>query len=93
MDWTKIESEAVADLTALLKFDTTNPPGNETAAIAWIADRLRAAGIEPTILTSDGRPNLIARIKGDGTGGGPLLLAGPVDVVPTAISTGVAPST
>ena len=42
MDWTKIESEAVADLTALLKFDTTNPPGNETAAIAWIAAAIRA---------------------------------------------------
>jgi acetylornithine deacetylase/succinyl-diaminopimelate desuccinylase-like protein len=82
MDWTKIELEAVADLTALLRFDTTNPPGNETAAIAWIAERLRAAGIEPTILSSDGRPNLIARIKGDGSGGGPLLLAGHVDVVP-----------
>ena len=82
MDWEKVTTEAVADLTALIRFDTTNPPGNEAEAIAWIAARLRAAGIEPTILTSDGRPNLIARIAGDGTGGGPLLLAGHVDVVP-----------
>lgn len=73
---------ALEDLRALLRFDTTNPPGNEGPAIDFLAERLKAAGIEPTILTSDGRPNLVARIEGDGTGGGPLLLTGHVDVVP-----------
>jgi len=75
-------SQAVADLQTLLRFDTTNPPGNEGPAIAWIAERLREAGIEPTIVSSNGRPNLVARLLGDGSAGGPLLLAGHVDVVP-----------
>ncbi len=72
----------IEDLQTLLRFDTTNPPGDEGPAIEFLAGRLRDAGIEPTILESDGRPNLVARISGDGSGGGPLLLAGHVDVVP-----------
>ena len=74
--------QALDDLRTLLRFDTTNPPGNEGPAIEWIARRLAEGDIESTIVTSDGRPNLIARIAGDGTAGGPLLLAGHVDVVP-----------
>jgi acetylornithine deacetylase/succinyl-diaminopimelate desuccinylase-like protein len=80
--WQAIADRAVEDLATLLRFDTTNPPGNEGPAIEWLASRLRDHGIEPTILSSSGRPNLVARIRGDGTGGGPLLLAGHVDVVP-----------
>lgn len=77
-----IADQALADLRTLLRFDTTNPPGNEGPAIEWIAQQLAKDGIESTIVTSDGRPNLIARLAGDGSAGGPLLLAGHVDVVP-----------
>lgn len=73
---------AVEDLRTLLRFDTTNPPGNEEAAIAFLRTRLEAAGVDVQVLSCEGRPNLVARIAGDGTGGGPLLLAGHVDVVP-----------
>ncbi|MFT4705537.1 MAG: acetylornithine deacetylase/succinyl-diaminopimelate desuccinylase-like protein [Bradymonadia bacterium] len=69
-------------LRTLLRFDTTNPPGNEEPAIAQVGEWLTAAGVAFTVLRSDGRPNLVARIAGDGTGGGPLLLSGHVDVVP-----------
>lgn len=71
-------------LQNLLRFDTTNPPGNEAACIAYIDDLLKSLGIETTLLEkAPGRPNLVARLKGDGNAP-PLLLQGHVDVVTTA---------
>ena len=71
-------------LQTLVRFDTTNPPGNEYLAINWTRDFLAAAGIESTLLAKDpNRPNLIARLKGSGNAP-PLLLQGHVDVVTTA---------
>ncbi len=69
---------------ALIRFDTTNPPGNEAACIAYIRQLLTEAGIPVTILARDpARPNLIARLPGQGTAP-PLLLQGHIDVVNTA---------
>lgn len=73
--------QALQDLQTLIRFDTTNPPGNEMAAASWIVERLRAAGLEPEVLSSAGRPNVLVRIPGDGSAGGPLLLTGHIDVV------------
>ena len=71
-------------LQALLRFDTTNPPGNEGACIAFIDGLLREAGLATTILAKDpARPNLLARLPGAGDAP-PLLLYGHVDVVTTA---------
>jgi len=76
-------AEAVALLRALIRFDTTNPPGNEAACAAFLAEHLCDGGLEPEILTpAPGRANLVARLRGDGTGGGPLLLNAHLDVVP-----------
>ncbi len=73
-------AEAVDQFKTLIRFDTTNPPGNERPAIDWIAEQLRREGIEPTILESaPGRANLVARLPG---GSEPaLILTGHVDVV------------
>ena len=69
---------------ALIRFDTTNPPGNEAACIGYIQQLLADAGIPVTILARDpARPNLIARLPGQGTAP-PLLLQGHIDVVNTA---------
>ena len=71
-------------LQHLIRFDTTNPPGNEAACIAYLRDLLTAAGIETKVVARDpNRPNLIARLHGRGTAP-PLLLYGHVDVVTTA---------
>jgi acetylornithine deacetylase/succinyl-diaminopimelate desuccinylase-like protein len=68
-------------LQRLLRFDTTNPPGNERECIAWIQGLLEDLGCEVRILASDeSRPNLIARVPGRGEAP-PLLLQGHVDVV------------
>lgn len=78
-----IEHNPIKLLQTLIRFDTTNPPGNEYLAINWARDTLADAGIESTILAKEpNRPNLIARIRGAGVAP-PLLLQGHVDVVTT----------
>jgi acetylornithine deacetylase/succinyl-diaminopimelate desuccinylase-like protein len=70
-------------LQHLIRFDTTNPPGNEGACIRYVNQLLTAAGFETTILARDpNRPNLITRLPGQGKAP-PLLLYGHVDVVTT----------
>jgi acetylornithine deacetylase/succinyl-diaminopimelate desuccinylase-like protein len=70
-------------LQRLIRFDTTNPPGNEAECISFINGLLTKAGIETTILARmPERPNLIARLRGQGNIS-PLLLYGHVDVVTT----------
>jgi acetylornithine deacetylase/succinyl-diaminopimelate desuccinylase-like protein len=70
-------------LQQLIRFDTTNPPGNERACIQYINGLLKEAGIKTAIAArTPGRPNLIARLKGEGKAP-PLLLYGHVDVVTT----------
>lgn len=68
-------------LRRLIRVDTTNPPGNETAAAELLRDYLEAAGVECTLLARAAeRANLVARIRG--TGGGPsLALLSHTDVV------------
>lgn len=71
-------------LQKLIQFDTTNPPGNEAACIAFLQNLLEDAGFEVTLLgRSPERPNLITRLAGSGDAP-PLLLQGHVDVVTTA---------
>jgi acetylornithine deacetylase/succinyl-diaminopimelate desuccinylase-like protein len=71
-------------LQRLIRFDTTNPPGNERECVAFIEGLLRGAGIESRLFARDpDRPNLVARLAGRGAAP-PLLLYGHVDVVSTA---------
>jgi acetylornithine deacetylase/succinyl-diaminopimelate desuccinylase-like protein len=71
-------------LQDLIRFDTTNPPGNEAPCISYINDVLTTAGFETTILARDeARPNLVTRLPGQGQAP-PLLMYGHVDVVTTA---------
>jgi acetylornithine deacetylase/succinyl-diaminopimelate desuccinylase-like protein len=71
-------------LRALIRFNTTNPPGDEAACIAWVKELCDGAGLETRIVAKDpGRPNLLARLSGRGDAP-PLLLQGHVDVVTTA---------
>jgi acetylornithine deacetylase/succinyl-diaminopimelate desuccinylase-like protein len=70
-------------LQRLIRFDTTNPPGNERECIAFIEGLLRDAGIESRLFAREpDRPNLVARLRGRGSAP-PLLLYGHVDVVST----------
>jgi acetylornithine deacetylase/succinyl-diaminopimelate desuccinylase-like protein len=70
-------------LQRLIRFDTTNPPGNEAECIAFIDELLNGAGIKTTIFArASERPNLIARLSGRGNAPA-MLLYGHVDVVTT----------
>jgi acetylornithine deacetylase/succinyl-diaminopimelate desuccinylase-like protein len=76
-------SDVVELLGDLLRFDTTNPPGNEAACIAHVQSLVEGAGVETRIVArDDSRPNLVARVRGAGEAP-PLLLYGHVDVVTT----------
>jgi len=76
-------AQPVELLRKLIRFDTSNPPGNESECITFINDLLKEAGIEAKIFARDpDRPNLVARLAGTGTAP-PLLLYGHVDVVTT----------
>ena len=82
MNWPAIRDEVTSLLQSLLRFDTTNPPGNELACLSWVAGVLHENGIECTLLESaPARGNLVARLRGNGSKQ-PCLLMGHVDVVP-----------
>jgi acetylornithine deacetylase/succinyl-diaminopimelate desuccinylase-like protein len=73
--------EAQTMCQALLRMDTTNPPGNERPAADYLDRMLREAGYEPVLLESaPGRANLVCRRPGSGAAQ-PLLLAAHLDVV------------
>ncbi len=78
-----ISQRPVEILQNLIRFDTTNPPGNEAECIAYINNILTDAGFQTTMLAkTPNRPNLITRLKGQGNAP-PFLLQGHVDVVTT----------
>src|SRR5918992_5550061 len=80
----KLEERPAELLRRLIRFDTTNPPGNEGPCVAFIEELLSAAGLDTRIVAKDeARPNLIARLPGAGDAP-PLLLHCHLDVVPTA---------
>jgi len=78
-----ISAEEIAQLTRnLVRFDTTNPPGNERQAIEFVAEILKPFGFELRFIEHDPqRSTLLARLKGKGERGA-LVLNGHVDVVP-----------
>ena len=58
-------------LQRLIQFDTVNPPGNEQAAQELLKGLLEGAGFECELLASvEGRPNLVARLRGPSDGPG-----------------------
>jgi acetylornithine deacetylase/succinyl-diaminopimelate desuccinylase-like protein len=73
--------EEVTDLLQrLIRVDTTNPPGNETAAAELLRDYLEANGVTCELIAKvPERANLVARIPGDD--GPTLLLLSHTDVV------------
>jgi acetylornithine deacetylase/succinyl-diaminopimelate desuccinylase-like protein len=73
---------AIQFLRDLIRFDTSNPPGNELPAAQYVADVLKAEGVQSTILEpAPGRGNVLARLAGDSAEGA-LLLMSHLDVVP-----------
>lgn len=81
-EFSALETESVELLRALLRLDTTNPPGNETICARLLADYLGQAGVDCELVGDDpARLNLVARLPGVRPGP-TLLLLGHTDVVP-----------
>ncbi|MGW1655632.1 M20/M25/M40 family metallo-hydrolase [Streptomyces atratus] len=78
--------ESVTFTSELIRIDTTNRGGGdcrERPAAEYVAERLAAAGLEPTLLErTPGRTNVVARIAGTDPSADALLVHGHLDVVP-----------
>jgi acetylornithine deacetylase/succinyl-diaminopimelate desuccinylase-like protein len=80
-DFRASRDEAVRNLQAMIRIDTSNPPGNETKLAEFLKTLLDREGIASEIVAVEPtRGNLIARIKGNGRKK-PLLLMGHSDTV------------
>jgi acetylornithine deacetylase/succinyl-diaminopimelate desuccinylase-like protein len=80
-DWARARDEAVQFLSDLIKIDTSNPPGNETEACAYLKSVLEREGIASQLIELEpGRGNLVARLRGNGRKR-PILLMAHTDVV------------
>jgi acetylornithine deacetylase/succinyl-diaminopimelate desuccinylase-like protein len=77
----EIEEEVTDLLSNLLKFNTTNPPGNEIAVAKYLAEDLKKDGLKCDVFESaPGRGSVVTRLKS--TGEKPsLLLLSHLDVV------------
>src|SRR6478736_1852247 len=80
MSTATLRDEVTDLLQRLIRVDTTNPPGNETAAAELLRDYLAESGVGCELIAkAPERANLVARIPGDG--GPSLLLLCHTDVV------------
>ena len=80
-DWEAVRSETLSTLQTILRFDTTNPPGNELPLAIYIERLLREEGIETSLLnTGKERAQVIGRIRGSGARR-PVILLAHMDVV------------
>ena len=76
-----MDAETLQHFQALLKLDTSSPPGNEIRAVEYLKQVLDKEGIPYQVFAKDPqRPNLVARIKGNGKKK-PILVMGHTDVV------------
>ena len=87
LDWAKVEAETLKHFTALVKINSADPGGSEKPVVDYIKKVLDAEGIESKVFTMDNladpaivRPNLVARIKGNGKKK-PILIVGHTDTV------------
>ena len=86
--WERAHDDLVATLRDLIRIPSVNPPpadapDGELRVARFLAERLTDLGLDPEIIEPvPGRGSVHARLRGDGTGGEPLLLLSHLDVVP-----------
>lgn len=80
-DWAAAQDETLRHFQALLRFDTSDPPGGEKPAADYLKQVLEQAGMPVQVFAIEpNRPNIVARLKGSGQKR-PLLIMAHTDVV------------
>ena len=81
IDWSAIEQETLTHFQALVRMDTSDPPGGEKPAADYLAAVLKKEGITVEVFaTEPNRPNVVARLTGSGRKR-PILIMGHTDTV------------
>lgn len=80
-NWTAIEEETLRHFQAIVRMDTTDPPGGEKPVADYLKSVLEKEGIPVQVFALEpNRPNIVARLKGNGRKR-PLLIMGHTDTV------------
>ncbi len=80
-DWEAVNAEVLTHFQAMVRLDTADPPGREVDLTQYMVSILAAEGVDYSIFAlEENRPNLVARIKGNGSKK-PLLLMAHQDTV------------
>jgi acetylornithine deacetylase/succinyl-diaminopimelate desuccinylase-like protein len=81
IDWPRVETESMEHFQTVLRFDTSDPPGNERPAAEYVKGVLEREGIDTKVFELEpNRLNVVARLKGSGKKR-PLLLMAHLDTV------------
>ncbi len=81
LDWPTINEEVLQHFQAMVRLDTADPPGREIDLTRYLVSVLEAEGIEHEVYAlEENRPNVVARLRGNGTKQ-PLLLMAHQDTV------------
>jgi len=81
VDWENAKAETLRHYQAIVRINTSNPPGNETAVVNYLKEVLDREGIPYQIFARDpNRANLVARLKGNGRKK-PVMILGHTDTV------------
>jgi acetylornithine deacetylase/succinyl-diaminopimelate desuccinylase-like protein len=80
-DWAAFDAETLRHFQTLVRMDTTDPPGREQEAAEYLAGVLEAEGIPVEVFALEAhRPNVVARLKGNGSRQ-PILIMAHTDTV------------
>ena len=82
INWDDVTAEITSTLRDYLRINTSNPPGNEQAAVEFLAPILESEGYEcEYVEAGPGRVSMRTRLRGTGAER-PLMLLNHTDVVP-----------
>src|SRR5918995_4934786 len=80
-NWIAVEEETLRHFQAIVRMDTTDPPGGEKPVADYLKSVLEKEGIPVQVFALEpNRPNIVARLKGSGRKR-PLLIMGHTDTV------------